>query len=769
LAKALYADSLDFDFVDEARVAEGQVERGKIKISGLEFPVVVLPSMTTIRADVVARLSEFVEAGGTLVVFRTAPTSSAEMGRDDAALQSAWQQLLGDNFAANESLTQQRNSAGGSTILIRSSESEVPKSIRKTIAPDVTTTATDLAHTHQQVGGQHVYYFVNRQRQARNVTVTVRAQGRPTIWDARTGEVHEFFRYRVVPQGTEMRLAMESQDGILVVLEPEPLGPQLSADNLLSVTSVECHPNSVEVVGTTDRTEDLRAEVSVDGRVFEGRIRTAPPVTTVELDGPWECDYRPTMNNRWGDFRHPASNELIGPEAPRMKYRAEPAGNTRPDWHVQDLDDEEWSQVTCTFGPYWQALDPVSAKVDTEELQQTIALAAEHASSVDIDGEPHQWRPYSHSWKFGADRADVHQVNKDGLGPVSPNFLVFDVPRGGPSVVRYLTTRVFSPHEQTLNLDFGGLDKSPTRQAWVNGELVCEVDGKQLSGLPQVSLRRDWNRIVLRVVHSGAKPLATFAVLHSLPQTPEQPRFNPLSRWYELEPDLIYDSQPESLNSVGWYRFAAPPGTKKAILNLYATSVEAWVDGKEVAVVDDGIQFPKNSSSPTPVSQVALRVHHKKGCYEGAAFRAPVAFKCGRGKIDLGDWSDAGLAYYSGGVKYIRKLRLDSLTDAQQVLLDLGDMRTSAEVKVNGHSLGVRLAPPYTFELTNAVHAGDNKIEVEILNTLANYMSSGPTKYVYPGQSVSGLLGPVTLQLVPQVRIQCNPVQVTSRNDGGTR
>jgi hypothetical protein len=129
--------------------------------------------------------------------------------------------------------------------------------------------------------------------------------------------------------------------------------------------------------------------------------------------------------------------------------------------------------------------------------------------------------------------------------------------------------------------------------------------------------------------------------------------------------------------------------------------------------------------------------------------------------MELGDWCKSGLTYYSGGVKYIRHVHLEESKEPRQVLLDLGDMRTSAEVKANGSLLGVRLAPPYTFDLTGAVHAGDNEIEVEVLNTLANYMSAGPTKYVYSGQTVSGLLGPVTLRLIPRVRIQCRPVQDT--------
>jgi hypothetical protein len=768
LAKTLYADSLDFDFVDEARVAEGEVESGKIKLNTLQFRVVVLPSMTTIRADALSRLGKFVTKGGTLVVFGQVPTSSANTGRDDPALQQAWQELLGDDVDGKGPVSEHRNDVGGRTILVRSSDADVARTIRASILPDVTTTAADLPHTHQQVGNQHVYYFVNRQPKSRNVTVTVREKGRPDIWDARTGKIDPLYRFRSVAHGTEVRLAMEPNEGVIVVIQPESIGPQLVADNLSDVQSVEKRPDHIEIVATSNTAEESRADVSMDGRVFAGRVPAAPAVPPLKLDGMWECEYRPTMNNKWGDFRYPASDEWIGPEAPKLKYRAELATDkARPEWEKRDLNDQGWQQVTCTFGPYWNSLEPLPAKLDSDQVRQRIiASAVDHAASVEAAGKSLQWRPYTYSWKFGADRADVHQPDKYGLGPVSPNFLVFDAARGLQSAVHYLTTRVFSPHEQTLNLDFGGQSKTPERQAWVNGELVVDVRDKPLSALPKVSLRSGWNQIVLRLVHVGAKPIATFAVLHSQPQTPDQPRFMPLSRWQDIAQGLIYDAHPEAKETIGWYRFVAPPGANQAKLNLVAKSVEAWVNGESVKVVDDKIQFPKATSG---VWQVTLRVHNNPGCYEGAAFQAPVAFKCGRGQMELGDWCKSGLTYYSGGVKYIRRVHLDESKEPHQVLLDLGDMRTSAEVKANGRSLGVRLAPPYTFDLTGAVHAGDNEIEVEVLNTLANYMSAGPTKYVYSGQTVSGLLGPVTLRLIPRVRIQCRPVQDTPpKADGET-
>jgi len=78
--------------------------------------------------------------------------------------------------------------------------------------------------------------------------------------------------------------------------------------------------------------------------------------------------------------------------------------------------------------------------------------------------------------------------------------------------------------------------------------------------------------------------------------------------------------------------------------------------------------------------------------------------------------------------------------------LDLGRVRGTAEVWVNGQPAGVRVWSPYQFLITDFLRAGENRVEVLVLNTLAPYLDvQSPTFYVFPGQTDSGLLGPVHL------------------------
>jgi hypothetical protein len=87
-----------------------------------------------------------------------------------------------------------------------------------------------------------------------------------------------------------------------------------------------------------------------------------------------------------------------------------------------------------------------------------------------------------------------------------------------------------------------------------------------------------------------------------------------------------------------------------------------------------------------------------------------------------------------------------------RVLLDLGTVRGTAEVEVNGRPAGVRIWSPYRFDLTGLVHDGTNRLTITVFNTLGPLLDdSSPTAGVYAGQRVSGLLGPVRLLTRPHL------------------
>ena len=56
-----------------------------------------------------------------------------------------------------------------------------------------------------------------------------------------------------------------------------------------------------------------------------------------------------------------------------------------------------------------------------------------------------------------------------------------------------------------------------------------------------------------------------------------------------------------------------------------------------------------------------------------------------------------------------------------------------------------RVAPPWTFDITELVRPGENRIEALICSTLANHYTIIPTQY--RGSTVAGLLGPVQIKI----------------------
>jgi hypothetical protein len=95
---------------------------------------------------------------------------------------------------------------------------------------------------------------------------------------------------------------------------------------------------------------------------------------------------------------------------------------------------------------------------------------------------------------------------------------------------------------------------------------------------------------------------------------------------------------------------------------------------------------------------------------------------------------------FSGAVTYECSfmLELKGLVD-RTIYLNLGNVYNLAEVKMNGKPAGIRLWKPYIFDITSHIQNGYNKLEIVIINTLANRISKAELR--------SGLIGPVQIML----------------------
>ncbi|MBQ7961460.1 MAG: beta galactosidase jelly roll domain-containing protein [Clostridia bacterium] len=129
--------------------------------------------------------------------------------------------------------------------------------------------------------------------------------------------------------------------------------------------------------------------------------------------------------------------------------------------------------------------------------------------------------------------------------------------------------------------------------------------------------------------------------------------------------------------------------------------------------------------------------------------------------IHLGDWSSSVGNAFSGSCVYETSFTLPAEKTGKKGELDSGDVHFTASAYLNGHHLGVSLAPPYRFKIPDGVLRENNTLKIVVTNTSANwyvhtdYFNRWKTEELSPyfeGEIEyakdflsGGLYGPVTL------------------------
>jgi hypothetical protein len=123
----------------------------------------------------------------------------------------------------------------------------------------------------------------------------------------------------------------------------------------------------------------------------------------------------------------------------------------------------------------------------------------------------------------------------------------------------------------------------------------------------------------------------------------------------------------------------------------------------------------------------------------------------------LAAWREIkGLEGCSTPGRYYAEVNLekDLLENGSKVMLDLGDVRDAAEVRINGKDVATLLVPPFSCDITGYVKPGENKIEILVTPTLFNRLvrfgNSGDKRYKQFKNRThlmpSGLIGPASIK-----------------------
>ncbi len=106
--------------------------------------------------------------------------------------------------------------------------------------------------------------------------------------------------------------------------------------------------------------------------------------------------------------------------------------------------------------------------------------------------------------------------------------------------------------------------------------------------------------------------------------------------------------------------------------------------------------------------------------------------------ISLGDWTQTGYPFYSGKMVYHQNFKIEedlSSDKCVQLTLD-GLWGIAFRIFVNGKEAGILGWKPYELDITQYLKTGNNKIEIEVMNSLQNLL--GPHDY----QEIEGIITP---------------------------
>jgi hypothetical protein len=749
----LFEAGIDFDFMDFQSLARAEVRDKQLHISGEAYRVLVLPGMRAVRHSTMQKALDFFRAGGVVVAVDALPEAGDRVGRQDPELDAMVKELFG--LSAAEARRQkgpyrQTNAAGGVGWFVPSGvwpdpAERVSKLVARSIPRDFRADRPAVV-LHRKIGPRDVYMVFGA---AKNSECFFRARGKVELWDPWTGKVRPLFGVAIEPDGTRVRMPLEACEAQLIVFNPGRPAIAVEATDLDEIEEAVERSGAAVVRGYSATGGRKTADVRLGDRLLRLEGEASEP-TVVAIEGPWEFTLHPTLDNRWGDFRLPASNMRLGAEARRFRWAQE--SSPTADWRAVGVDDSAWATAACSFGPRFWRIGPLPGGAEADAVASGLA-AQTHVDvrvPVRIGGKEYRWRPYEFSMRWGVE-GDPGPQGYHGLKQrISDDFIALGRRTGGrtgpngfnyqpePEGKRYyLWTTAIAPRDIEVRALVGGLAPSAV---WLGGRPVKDLTAT-------LRVKAGANPLLLRYDGVGRGHFVL-----RLADAPPKPSKLPLSMTWLGDPAVLScDVFPEVARPVGWYRFVSPPGLWRMTIAACGT-IQVWIDGEELALGHQrqpaGGSRCYTATVPRPrpdAATVAIRVRQDRGCYGGAALPEPIALDCVAGRMSPGDWSKRGvLETYSGGAWYRRTVGLTPRQTQGRVVLDLGGVAATAEVRVNGRLAAIKVAPPWRVDISAYVRPGDNRFEILVYNTLANHYLTIPTNY--GGSPTSGLLGPVRIE-----------------------
>ncbi|MFF8012380.1 glycosyl hydrolase [Streptomyces sp. NPDC007929] len=413
---------ISFDVIDDDSVRRAEVTGGALRIGGLAYRAVLLPSASVLEEGTARRLAELLDVGGRVVAVGRPPATAAGRSGDDTAVAA---------LRAHPRLLRVRDPAAGAAAAADPpgyATAEVPLLVRRqgdeavalvvAAFPEIGTHPLRPGIAADPVGTAHV---------------TVRAAvAEAEVWNPATGS-REPARVTVADGGavSTLEVRMEAAPAVLVVWREGGPGPARGCDAAGSGTAYGA---------------------SSPGRTA-GRV--------LDVSAGWYGRLVPTMDNTWGDVALPAGASVDEPQI----------------WTMEWTEGEVWQQARATYGNRVRILPPlpvdeVPAPLDGDRVERVLA------------GEL-PLVPSGAGWDVGVYSASRGLLDQGGLlgtkGLVNEEFVRVPVPVTGRAarVRAIVETDGRGPAELHVGAE-------ARKRVWWNGELLEPDGPGYLASAPVV-------------------------------------------------------------------------------------------------------------------------------------------------------------------------------------------------------------------------------------------------------------------------------------------
>ena len=490
--RQFYGNGIDLDFIDFQSIDRAEIKDGRLNVSGESYRVLVLPNMKAIRHSTLQKAAEFARAGGIVVTIGVLPEFSDRMGADDPEVKKL----------AAELPEKTRFADVGSAV----------NAVKKMFTQDIQVKNGRAAYfVHRKVGRQDIYVLF---QVSENAEILFRSTGKAETWDIWNGEKTPLASEELPGGVSRVMLQNTSQELIIIAFSPDEKNIPL-AEN--------------EAGNHTPRWQNIPSE-------------------------DWACEYIPTMDNTWGDFRWPVTKNTsispkIGPEARRFMFNIKET----------ETDPERY---TYEFGPKFRQLGPISIPAENPAelaaFEKKLSQIAAFPVTETFRGETFAWKNYDFSWRWGVEGDPGHQgyhglkenmydtfirLGKfQQLGHLNTGRGAEFTPKDAEETAYYLWSTVTAEKPCEAVILTHGM--KPVK-AWMNGgELAADTD--------RVSLRAGVNPVLLKYDGPGigyfllVSPESEFAAEANPSVTADGSTFHPKTAW-------IWNAPGENTGS-GYYR-----------------------------------------------------------------------------------------------------------------------------------------------------------------------------------------------------------------------